>query len=476
MRVTLFKKGLLLLLIPVMVQLTAIFILASKYEQVLHDLKYQLAVINIGKTFAEAGEITMQMSEYLLKDSKDPNMQSYGPALESYGRLSGKLDEMCSTTSEFEDIDNCAKKLGEITREHMARFGDNVIDFGAKSNDSWYVNTLNSLYRDMAPYKKWLYERPASKALSQFNSATITNTILILIAVNIATSFLLWWVINVSIVRQVDHLKENFERLAHNQPLLKPLEGSDEVADFDRAFHEIGSRVERLRKERTEYLEIMNSTMREPLQKLQGTLELIQERPGESLSERGRLKLEASSRTINRLITMLNELIDFEQIDQGTFKLNVREAAAAKIISDAFECIFDRASGAGITIKQSETELIVDADPDRLVQVIVNLLTNAIKFSPRGTTVTVGIYELGPDYVFYVQDQGPGIPVEMQSKVFERFEQVDQQRDSISKKGTGLGLAICKTIVEAHGGRIWVESVPGDGATFKFSIPVAADT
>ena len=471
MRITLFKKGLLLLLLPVMVQLIAIAQLAMTYEQVVHDLKYQLAVIRIGKTFSEAGELTMQMSDYLLKDAKNLTTQSFGPALDAYGRISEKLDEMSSTTSEFSDIDDCAKKLGEITRRHMAKFGDNVIDHGAKGGDSWYVNTLNDLYREMAPYKKWLFERPASAALSHF-SQTITTTILLLIAFNAATAFLLWWVINVSIVRQVDHLKTNFERLAHNQPLLKPLEGTDEVADFDRAFHDIGNRVERLRRERTEYLEIMNSTMREPLQKLQATLQRVEERPHDSLSERGRLKLEASSRTINRLITMLNELIDYEQIDQGTFKLNVRETPAAKIISDAYECIFDRATGAGITIKQSETELVVNADPDRLVQVIVNLLTNAIKFSPRDTAITVGIYEFGPEYVFYVQDQGPGIPVEMQSKIFEKFEQVDQQRDSIAKKGTGLGLSICKIIVEAHGGRIWVESIPGDGATFKFSVPV----
>jgi signal transduction histidine kinase len=474
MRITLFKKGLLLLLFPVIVQLVAVAALTQKYEEVTRGLNYQLEAMRIGRTFAEAGEITMQMSDYLLRDAKDPNAQSYGPALEAYGRLAVKLDELKSTQSQFKDIDRCAKSLGEITSRHMTYFSEKALDSQNNSemhDNIWYLDTFRSLYKEMAPYQKWLFERPASPALTQFTSKTISDTITILIAVNIGTAFLLWWMINRSIVGQVNHLKSNFDRLAHNLPLLEPLKGTDEVADFDRAFQEIGRSVERLRRERTEYLEIMNSTMREPLQKLQLTLERLEQRPSETMTAKGKLKLEASSRTISRLVTMLNELIDYEQIDQGTFKLAYRETVVTRLVSDAIECIADRAQGAGIKIEFGGSDLVFNADPDRLIQVLVNLLTNAIKFSPRGSTVTVTVEDKKGDTVFCVIDRGPGIEPEMQTKIFQKFEQVDQTRDSIAKKGTGLGLAICKIIVETHGGEIWVESDPGKGSTFKFSIP-----
>jgi signal transduction histidine kinase len=111
------------------------------------------------------------------------------------------------------------------------------------------------------------------------------------------------------------------------------------------------------------------------------------------------------------------------------------------------------------------------ADPDRIVQILTNLLSNAIKFSPSGNTVWLMAQRQSEHILFTVKDQGRGIPADKLDSVFERFQQVDSS-DSRHHEGTGLGLAICRSIVEQHDGKIWVESVLGEGSTFYFTIPV----
>jgi two-component system, OmpR family, phosphate regulon sensor histidine kinase PhoR len=110
------------------------------------------------------------------------------------------------------------------------------------------------------------------------------------------------------------------------------------------------------------------------------------------------------------------------------------------------------------------------ADRSRIEQVLINLIHNAVKFTPPGGEVSVTASNAGDEVVFNVRDTGPGIPVEERARVFERFYKADRSRAS---SGTGLGLAIVKHVVLNHGGRIWVESTPGQGATFAFTLPAA---
>ena len=111
------------------------------------------------------------------------------------------------------------------------------------------------------------------------------------------------------------------------------------------------------------------------------------------------------------------------------------------------------------------------ADGDRLVQVLVNLIANAVKFSPPGTTVTVAAVPADQDVLFTVRDHGRGIPADQLERIFDRFHQVDAS-DTRQQGGTGLGLAICASIVRQHGGRIWAESTDG-GSTLSFTVPAA---
>ncbi|MDZ4835587.1 MAG: ATP-binding protein [Candidatus Melainabacteria bacterium] len=140
------------------------------------------------------------------------------------------------------------------------------------------------------------------------------------------------------------------------------------------------------------------------------------------------------------------------------------------MIDNAITCVQFRARNAKIEIRRDCDDIAFDADPDRLVQVMTNLLTNAIKFSPQDSIVEVHAVR-GPGGIttFAVEDQGRGVPEDKLAKIFMRYEQVELS-DSTQKQGTGLGLAICRTIVEAHGGEIWAENNGAKGARFSFSI------
>jgi hypothetical protein len=140
-------------------------------------------------------------------------------------------------------------------------------------------------------------------------------------------------------------------------------------------------------------------------------------------------------------------------------------------MADAVEGIQSLADRAGVTVIAAPFSANVWGDSDRIMQTLTNLLSNAVKFSAPGTTVTLSGSTHGAMFTFSVEDQGRGIPKEYLESVFERFKQVDAS-DSREKGGTGLGLAICRSIVAAHGGRIWAESEEGKGTTFRFTIPL----
>ena len=136
--------------------------------------------------------------------------------------------------------------------------------------------------------------------------------------------------------------------------------------------------------------------------------------------------------------------------------------------------LFAERQGVDLKVEVAAPVPAVRGDAARLGQVLVNLLHNAVKFSPDGGEVSVSVRAAAPDVVVAVTDHGVGIPRAAQARIFERFYKVDRARVRGETAGTGLGLAIARHIIDQHGGRIWVESTEGMGSTFSFSLPIAA--
>lgn len=226
-----------------------------------------------------------------------------------------------------------------------------------------------------------------------------------------------------------------------------------------------------------EFVSMVSHDLRTPLTAVQGTLDLLDEDTYGEINATGHKRLKVAGESVDRLINLINDLLDIEKLEAGKMRIEQKRSPLDKILGHSVESVRMFAENAEVELEWNEQcNLYVNADSERIVQVVVNLLSNAVKFSPAGSTVKVSCCTSEHDMVkVSVIDQGRGIPREHLNSLFERFKQV-KASDGARKKGTGLGLAICKAIVEGHGGKISVTSEEGKGSVFFFTIPLYSGT
>jgi signal transduction histidine kinase len=208
--------------------------------------------------------------------------------------------------------------------------------------------------------------------------------------------------------------------------------------------------------------------LRTPLTSLIGPLEMLEQEMLGPLDETQNEVVKMSRQSGQRLLGLVNQLLDVSKMEAGEFKITRTNIDTKALLQRAI----DITSGLELDGAQMEIETIevesVNGDTELLERVLINLLGNAQKFSPANGAITLGVLD-GEKPTFYVQDNGPGIPAEYREKIFDKFGQVESRQDG-KKFSTGLGLTFCRLAVEAHGGRIWVESEAGRGARFLFSV------
>ncbi len=233
--------------------------------------------------------------------------------------------------------------------------------------------------------------------------------------------------------------------------------------------------LRRLQRMRTEFIDNLSHELRTPLT----TIRLLTETLGQDL-ERADVPPRIRERTkkidveTGHLVQMVNELLDLARIEGGASDRHFAPVDVAEVINGALDRLRTFAERQDVTLVADLPADLPQAwgDDERLGQVLVNLLHNAVKFSPPHTTVTVSALVAEPFIAVAVRDQGVGIPAAEIDRVFERFYKVDKARQR-GMGGTGLGLAIARHIIEGHGGQISVESEEGHGATFTFTVPLA---
>lgn len=226
-------------------------------------------------------------------------------------------------------------------------------------------------------------------------------------------------------------------------------------------------KIERLKQE---FLMIISHELRTPLTSMTMLLSMLRDGTYGELSEKGKGKVDVAESNITRLIKLINELLDVETLESGNIALQIGSTELETIVERATEAVRGAAQARRIKLEPSSEDVDFNADEDRLIQVTINFLSNAIKFSPEGATVKVSAVQKDNRILLKVIDVGRGIPPGEQSVIFDKFRQVEQA-DRKEKGGIGLGLAICKTIIEKHNGQIGVESAVGNGSTFWFSVP-----
>lgn len=229
--------------------------------------------------------------------------------------------------------------------------------------------------------------------------------------------------------------------------------------------------MERLKDE---LVSIVSHELRTPLTALRGALGLLAGGVLGEVAPQAKRMLDIATGNTERLIRLTNDILALERLKSGHAELDLRPCNLRDVLATALEAVRPLAAQAGVDIRLQSVDRELRADEDRLIQLVTNLVTNAIKFSDTGSEVLVSGMVDGPFARLEVRDHGRGIPPDMHAVIFERFAQVDAS-DSRDKGGTGLGLAICKAIVQQHGGRIWVESDLGRGSRFHVELPLGQD-
>ncbi len=231
--------------------------------------------------------------------------------------------------------------------------------------------------------------------------------------------------------------------------------------------------IERMKDE---FIAVVSHELRTPLTSMHSALKILTTGRLGTLSTDGQQMLEIADENTERLVRLVNNVLDLQRIEFGEVTMNKQAHNAADLMTQAMEAMQPMAQQQGITVATQPQDIRIWADADYIMQALTNLLSNAIKFSSNHGVVTLSVayrqsLEGGlKEVLFQVRDQGQGIPADRLESIFERFHQVDSS-DSRKKGGTGLGLAICRKIIEQHDGKIWAESTFGKGSIFSFTLP-----
>jgi len=251
--------------------------------------------------------------------------------------------------------------------------------------------------------------------------------------------------------------------------VLTPILDSGRFSGSVLSFRDISQRYA-LDRLKDEFVSTVSHELRTPLTSIRGALGLLSSGILGDVNDKAANLLRIAMTNSDRLVRLINDILDLERIQSGRERLAFRPVQLAQIVRQAIDGMAPVAEAAGVQLIHDTTRVEIEADADRLLQVMTNLLSNAVKFSPPNSTISV-MLRPGPDgATLSVIDNGRGIPADKLESVFGRFQQVDAS-DSRQKGGTGLGLAICRTIVQQHSGRIWAERNPVRGTTFYVFLP-----
>ncbi len=256
-----------------------------------------------------------------------------------------------------------------------------------------------------------------------------------------------------------------------------PLDGGGTVASMS-DFTAIKNAREEIEQRKDEFITTLSHEMRTPLMSLNGAVSLLHAGAAGAVPESAIPLLGVARRNADRLIRLVNDVLDLERILAGTMSLSLGLHELNKVTRIAAEAASPLASAAGVqlSVVPSEKSIVLQTDADRVQQILANLLSNAIKFSARGETVELRVARMGQRGRVTVRDFGPGVPKHFRSRLFLRFSQADPGGRKRGERGAGLGLSISRAIATALGGAVGHEDPVGRGAAFFLTLPCEDST
>jgi signal transduction histidine kinase len=467
-----------------------------KQWRMFQSLRFRLLVVLILAVVAAVGGMaffnTLATTRMFTRYEEDRRMTRHQ-------RLEGLLAQHYAQNESWSGVQPVVERLGQITGERVilaSETGQIVADsagelVGQSVDQGWDTPAAQILHhgtevgvlytdfsgRDVDPGKVFpdsARVRPPSPPGVDPESmaflASVNRTLLLVAVVAGLSAVLLILGLSRRILAPVEALTAAVRRMeAGDLSQRVEVTSRDEIGELAQAFNAMADGLARLEELRRNMVTDVAHELRTPLSNIRGYLEALQD--GVLEPERGIIdSLHAEAMLLHHLVDDLQEL---SLAEAGHLKLERQPVALADIVDKAVEAVRPRAEAEVVTVQVDLPEdLLVDVDPQRVGQVLRNLLENALTHTPACGEIAVTAHVEGQWVEVSVRDTGSGIAAEDLPYVFERFYRVDKSR-SRATGGAGLGLAIARQLVEAHGGHIWVESTESEGSTFTFALPIS---
>lgn len=485
LRPTIFINGLILISIPLLFELAfagTLFVLQKDYEKKLQEQ------IHANQIVAHTNEMWLGVMDiitgaYIKKIIPGERMHTrfhpskveveYRELTKLLGNDPSQLPALHRMRASSQALINLSQSFEEANLAGgIAGLRGNLMQF----------YTLKKLFvllgNDMVAFRRpWeLRTQQAEIAIAEARNM-ITGVTISGVLISILLAALLFTYFMSNIYKGINNLLENTFRFASQMPLLPRSTRKDELAQLDQVFHEMAQSVEeasleqkRLQQLKQDFFHMITHDMRTPLSSIVLSIESLFSGLAGEVSQEAMPTLSRAEKNVNMLMNLITDLLDLETAENQGIKLQFEEFDVKEALDEVAQQVESLASRAGVSVKVECDVETATADRIRILRILTNLVSNAIKFSPRESQVTVRAKSNGNRLEVEVIDKGRGIPADHLEAIFNRFQQVEKD-DARTKKGTGLGLPIARTFVEAHGGKISVESQPGEGSRFWFWIP-----
>jgi len=349
---------------------------------------------------------------------------------------------------------------------HVARF----------INEGEYLEELTASYKDTLRREGDLIDR-YSPVENEFRPKAIKDreAALNLVIAGVVLNAIIVVVLAVFFGRvtlsRLNQLMKNIGKFSKGDVALDPVDGgNDEISELDREFRLMAEARQQAEQFRRSLYAMVSHDLRSPLTSASLTLSTVLEKERQSLSPPTLKKLERLNHETSRLVKLANSFLDLEQAESGTLELHKSERNPTDLIDAAVNAVKGMSDAKRIEIVAHATATTIFCDPDRIVQVLVNLLSNSIRYAPRDSTIKLTFTSGNNNARFEIEDKGPGVPESERAILFTRFAQIAQPEKQ-EGGGTGLGLYICKLLIDAHGGQIGMQPGADGGSCFWFELP-----
>ena len=494
MQLRLQQKGLLLVAVPLLFQVLLVGWLAFLLEQA--DQATALArhseqILAKEREFSHDTELAINAFTQFMLTRSDKQSKLYFAQRDAQFRDLEELKKLIANDQrQLANFDRCYelhstlfKKLDDYEKtfespDALGGVGAAMHIMPLRKEGAILVNQMSDAANAFAQV-----ENERSKSYSQGERGArerIRIALIVLISTNIAICVSLGVFFGRDITNRLNVIVENTFRLREGRNLKDHLTGSDEIAYLDKVFHEMSAEIQMTEEKRRtldalkrDFANMISHDLRTPISATQTFLENVADGVYGGLSSNGKESAEKLIGSLQRLVGLVTSLLDLEKIESRAIHLNLKPVSAASVVEEAVGLVqlIAETKSVELVIDSVPQNLHILADGGRIVQVLHNLLSNALDCSPPKSKVQISCLQI-KDYVeFRIADEGPGIPKEQQKAIFERYKQLDASTNT--GKGFGLGLAICKTLVEQHNGTIGIDSDKFLGSVFWFRIPRA---